>query len=60
MASAQSGTVPDANPTGAGTQEVDDFGLPIPPKKERISSKNSNPSSPVFHDASEARPGFHR
>ncbi|QGA20461.1 hypothetical protein EYB26_008165 [Talaromyces marneffei] len=53
MSSGQSGTVPDTNPSGAGTQvEVDDFGLPIRPKKERNSSENSNPASPVFHDAS--------
>ncbi|GAM38220.1 integral membrane protein [Talaromyces pinophilus] len=59
MSSAQSGTRPDtnANPqqSGAETQvEVDDFGLPIRPKKERNSSENSNPASPVFHDAAEA------
>lgn len=59
MSSGQSGTVPDTNTnpqqSGAETQaEVDDFGLPIRPKKERNSSENSNPASPVFHDASEA------
>ncbi|RAO71260.1 uncharacterized protein BHQ10_007272 [Talaromyces amestolkiae] len=59
MSSGQSGTVPDTNTipqqSGGDTQvEVDDFGLPIRPKKEGNNSENSDPASPVFHDASEA------
>ncbi|EED16692.1 DUF726 domain protein [Talaromyces stipitatus ATCC 10500] len=58
MFSAQSGTVPDTNPipqqSSAQTRcEVDDFGLPIRPKKERISSESSESTSSDFQDASE-------